>query len=126
MIVSSQGEERIDWRESMDARQAPPRILRIATIILLIGIPGLLLWLSIAPPATYAHYQPWFQASFDFVLGVILASCGLFYHSWFATMMGVHKAPMILRFGPNSARLWYIVIGLVFLTLGVVGFLVHS
>lgn len=110
----------------MDVRQTPPRILYIAAWTLLIGVLGSLLWLIIAPPAAYARYQHWFQAAFDLVFGGIFIACGLFYHSWFGTIMGVDKAPVILRFGPNRARMWYIVLGLIFLTLGVIGFLLHS
>ena len=46
----------------MDVRQAPPRILYIATWTLVVGVLGSLLWLTTAPPAAYAHYQPLFQA----------------------------------------------------------------
>jgi hypothetical protein len=70
-------------------RQAPPRILYIATWTLLIGVLDSLLWLIITPPAAYAHYQPWFQAAFTLVLGSIFIACGLFFDSWFATIMGV-------------------------------------
>lgn len=95
----------------MDVRQTPPRILYIVAWALLIGVLGSLLWLIIAPPAAYAPYQHWFQAAFDLVFGGIFIACGLFYHSWF---------------GPNRARMWYIVLGLTFLTPGVIGFLLHS
>ena len=107
----------------MEERPAPPRMLRITTAIILVGILGTLLWLIIAPPAVYAHYHSWFQAASDLLMGIIFTCCGLFYHSWFATIMGVHKAPIILHFGPERARLYYTVIGLVFLTLAGVGFL---
>jgi hypothetical protein len=106
-------------------RQAPPRILYIATWTLLIGVLGSLLWLIITPPAAYAHYQPWFQAAFTLVLGSIFIACGLFFDSWLATIMGVDKAPVTLRLGPNRARMWSIVLSVVFLTLGVIG-LLHS
>lgn len=109
----------------MDERPMPPRIVRIATMMSIIVILGILLWLTFAPPAMYAQFKSWFQAAFDLVFGIIFTSCGLFYHSWFATVMGVHKAPAVLRFGPESARVGYIVIGLIFLTLGVAGFLLH-
>jgi hypothetical protein len=110
----------------MEVRQTPPRILYIATWIVLIGVLGSLLWLKIAPPVAYAHYQPWFQIAFDLVFGSIFLACGLFFDSWFATIMGAHKASVILHFGPNRARMWYIVLGVTFLTLGVIGFLLHS
>ncbi len=110
----------------MEIRQAPPRIFYIATWTLVIGILGSLLWLMIAPPAAYANYQALFQAAFDLVFGGIFLACGLFYNSSFATIMGAGKAPMILHFGPNRARIGYIISGVVFLALGVVGFLLHS
>ncbi len=110
----------------MEMRQAPPRILYIATWTVLIGILGTLLWLMTAPPAAYAHYQPWFQAAFDLVFSGIFIACGLFYNSWFATIMGAHNAPSILRFGPNRARIGYVIWGVVIFTLGVVGLLLHS
>ena len=111
--------------EIMEIRQAPPRILYIATWTLVIGVLGSLLWLMIAPPAAYADYQPLFKATFDLVFGCIFFACGLFFYSWFGTIMGTDKAAMILHFGPNRARIGYIISGVVFLALGVVGFLLH-
>jgi hypothetical protein len=110
----------------MDVRQAPPRILYVATWIVVIGILGSLLWLMTVPPADYANYQPLFQAAFDLAFGSIFIACGLFYNSWFAIIMGAHNAPVILHFGPNRARIGYIISGVIFLALGVVGFLLHS
>jgi hypothetical protein len=78
-----------------------------------------------APPSDYANYQPLFQAAFDLVFGGIFITCGLFYNSWFATIMGAHNAPVILHFGPNRARIGYIVMGVVFLAPGVTGVLLH-
>jgi hypothetical protein len=78
-----------------------------------------------APPTGYVHYQPLFQAAFDLVFGIIFFACGLFFYSWFGTIMGADKAPVILHFGPNRARIGYIVLGVVFLALGVVGVLLH-
>lgn len=109
----------------MDARQSPPRILFIAIWIVVIGVLGSLLWLMIAPPATYTNYQPLFQAAFDLAFGCIFIACGLFYNSWFATIMGAHNATVILHFGPNRARIGYIVFGVVFLVLGIAGVLLH-
>lgn len=109
----------------MDVRQSPPRILYIATWIVVIGILGSLFWLMIAPPVTYANYQPLFRAAFDLVFGSIFIACGLFYNSWFATIMGVHNASGILHFGPSRVRIGYIVVGVVFLVLGVSGFMLH-
>ena len=109
----------------MDIRQAPPRILYIATRIVVIGVLGSLFWLMTAPPATYANYQPLFKAVFDLVFGGIFIACGLFYDSWFATIMGADKAPVILHFGPNRARIGYIIVGMIFLVLGVAGVLLH-
>jgi len=109
----------------MDVRQTPPRILYIATWTLVIGVLGSLFWLMIAPPAAYVHYQPLFQAAFDLVFGCIFLACGLFYYSWFGTIMGTDKAPVILHFGPNRARIGYIVLGVIFFTLGVTGSMVH-
>ncbi|HYX50183.1 MAG TPA: hypothetical protein VE843_10600 [Ktedonobacteraceae bacterium] len=109
----------------MDVRQTPPRILYIATWIVVIGVLGALFWLMTVPPIAYAHYQPFFQAAFDLAFGSIFIACGLFYNSWFGTIMGAHNAPVILHFGPNRARIGYIVVGMVFLVLGVTGVLVH-
>jgi hypothetical protein len=109
----------------MDVRQAPPRILYIATWTVVIGVLGSLLWLMTSPPAAYANYQSLFQATFDLVFGCIFLVCGLFYYSWFATIMGADKAPVILHFGPNRARIGYIVLGVIFLALGVAGVLLH-
>jgi len=109
----------------MDVRQAPPRILYIATWIVVIGVLGSLFWLMTAPPAAYASYQPLFKAAFDFVFGSIFIACGLFYSSWFATIMGAHNTSIILHFGPNRARIGFIVVGVVFLALGVAGVLLH-
>ena len=109
----------------MDVRQAPPRILYIATWIVVIGVLGSLFWLMTAPPATYANYQQLFRAAFDLVFGSIFIACGLFYDSWFATIMGADKAPVILHFGPNRARIGYIVVGVIFLVLGVAGVLLY-
>ena len=109
----------------MDIRQTPPRILYIATWILVIGVLDSLLWLMIAPPAAYANYQPLFQAAFDLVFGSIFLACGLFFYSWFGIIMGADKAPVILHFGPNRARIGYIVLGVIFFSPGVVGFLLH-
>ncbi len=78
-----------------------------------------------APPAAYADYQPLFQATFDLVFGSIFLACGLFFYSWFGIIMGADKAPVILHFGPNRARIGYLVLGVVFLALGVVGALLH-
>jgi threonine/homoserine/homoserine lactone efflux protein len=103
----------------MDVRQAPPRILYITTWTVVITVLGSLLWLMTATPAAYTNYQPLFQAAFDLVFGCIFIACGLFYYSWFATIMGADKAPVILHFGPNRARIGYIVMGVVFLVLGV-------
>ena len=109
----------------MDIRQAPPRILYIATWIVVIGILGSLLWLMTAPPAAYTNYQPLFKAAFDLVFGGLFIACGLFYNSWFAKIMGAHNASVIMHFGPNRARIGYIVVGVIFLALGVAGFLQH-
>ncbi len=109
----------------MDVRQAPPGILYIATWTVVIGVLGSLLWLMTAPPATYANYQPLFQAAFDLVFGCIFLACGLFYYSWFATIMGADKAPSIMHFGPNRARIGYIVSGVVILTLGIARILLY-
>src|SRR6266487_4943705 len=65
-------------------------------------------------------------SSYDLVFGCIFLACGLFFYSWFGTIMGTDKAPVILHFGPNRARIGYIISGVVFLALGVVGFLLHS
>jgi hypothetical protein len=108
----------------MDVRRAP-LILYIATWAVVIGVLGLLLWLMTAPPAAYANYQSLFQATFDLVFGCIFIACGLFYNSWFATIMGAHNAPVILHFGPNRARIGYIVLGVIFLALGVARVLLH-
>jgi hypothetical protein len=110
----------------MDIRQTPPRILYIATWTAVIGVLGSLLWLMTAPPAAYAHFQPLFQAAFDLVFGCIFLACGLFYYSWFATIMGAHNAPVIMHFGPNRARIRYIVVGVVILALGVARILLHK
>ncbi len=109
----------------MNERQAPPRMLRITIVVLFIGIVGLLLWLSIAPPAAYAPYQPWFRAVANLFVGIVLTACGLFYNSWFAAIMGAQNSSIILRFGPTRARIVYIVIGLIFLINGIVGVLHH-
>ena len=109
----------------MDVRQTPPRILYIATWTVILAVLGSLFWLMTAPPAAYTHYQPFFQAAFDFVFGCVFMVMGLFYNSWFATIMGAHNAPVILHFGPNRARIGYIVVGGVFLVLGVTRFLLH-
>ena len=109
----------------MDVRQAPPRILYITTWTIVIGVLGSLFWLMTAPPAAYTHYQPLFQAAFDLVFGCIFFACGLFYYSWFATVLGADKVPVILHFGPNRARIGYIISGVILLALGVVGFLLH-
>src|SRR5689334_4005976 len=109
----------------MDRRQIPPRILYIATWIGVLGVLGSLLWLLWAPPPAYANDQPLFQAVFDLVLGGIFLACGLFNNSWFATIMGAHNAALILHFGPNRARIGYIVVGVVLLVLGVAGVLFH-
>jgi hypothetical protein len=103
----------------MDVRQAPPRILYIATWTVVIGVLGSLFWLMTSPPAAYAKYQPWFQATFDLVFGCIFIACGLFYYSWFAIIMGAHNATVVLHFGPNRARLGYLISGVVILMLGV-------
>ncbi|MGZ3625733.1 MAG: hypothetical protein ACXWPG_21120, partial [Ktedonobacteraceae bacterium] len=42
----------------MDVRQSPPRILYIATWIVIIGILGSLQWLITAPPTAFVNYQP--------------------------------------------------------------------
>jgi len=109
----------------MDVRQSPPRILSIATWIVVIGVLGSLFWLMTFPPVAYAHYQLLFRAAFDFVFGSIFIACGLFYNSWFAIILGAHNAPVILHFGPNRARIGYLIVGVVFLALGVAGVLMH-
>src|SRR5690242_8850079 len=109
----------------MDRRQTPPRMLYIATWIGVLGVLGSLLWLLFVPPPAYANDQPLFQAAFDLVLGGIFLACGFFYSSWFATIMGAHNAPVIQHFGPHRARIGYIVVGVVFLVLGVAGVLFH-
>ena len=109
----------------MDVRQSPPRILYIATWIVVIGILGSLQWLITAPPAGFANYQPLFKAAFDFIFGSIFIACGLFYNSWFAKIMGAHNAPGILHFGPERVRTGYSVVGVIFLALGVGGSLLH-
>jgi hypothetical protein len=109
----------------MDARQSPPRILYIATWIVVIGVLISLQWLEIAPPAAFINYQLLFKAAFDIVFGSIFIACGLFYNSWFAIIMGAHNAPGILHFGPVRARIGFIVVGMVFLVLGVAGVLLH-
>ena len=109
----------------MDARQAPPRILYIVTWTVVIGVLSSLFWLMTAPPAAYAHYQSLFQSLFDLVFGSIFIACGLFYFSWFATIMGADRAPVIMHFGPNRARIGYIVMGLIFLTLGIARILLY-
>jgi hypothetical protein len=109
----------------MNEKQAPPRMLRISIYVLFIGIVGLLLWLSIAPPAAYAPFQPWFRAALNLFVGIILTACGLFYDSWFAALMGAQNSSIILRFGPTRARIVYIVIGLIFLVVGIVRVLHH-
>lgn len=81
----------------MNVRQAPPRILYIATWIVVIVILVSLQWLITAPPADFANYQPLFKAAFDFIFGSIFIACGLFYNSWFAKIMGAHNAPGILH-----------------------------
>lgn len=109
----------------MDASQTPPRILYVATWTVTLGVLGSLFCLMTAPPAAYAQYQPFFQAAFDLVIGCIFIAWGLFYHSWFATIMGAHKAPAILHFGPNGARIGFVMWGLVMLALGIVRILLH-
>jgi threonine/homoserine/homoserine lactone efflux protein len=109
----------------MDVRQAPSRILYITTWTIVIGVLGSLFWLMTAPPAAYSNYQPLFQAVFDLVFGCIFIACGLFYYSWFATIMGADKASVILHFGPNRARIGYIISGVVFLGLGAIRVLLH-
>ena len=96
--------------EFMDIRQTPPRILYIATWTVVIGVLGSLQWLIIAPPAAFANYQALLKAAFDLVFGSIFIVCGLFYNSWFAIIMGAHNAPIIMHFGPNRARIGYIVV----------------
>ena len=109
----------------MDARQSPPRILYIATWIVVIGVLGSLFWLMTAPPAAYTNYQPLFRAAFDLIIGSIFIACSLFYNSWFAIIMGAHNASIILHFGPNRARIGYMVVGMIFLVLGAAGVLLH-
>lgn len=109
----------------MNERQAPPRMLRITIVVLFIGIVGLLLWLSIAPPAAYAPFQPWFRTVLNLFVGIVLTACGLFYGSWFGALIGAQNTPIILRFGPTRARIIYIVIGMNFLIIGIAGVLNH-
>jgi hypothetical protein len=109
----------------MDMRQATPRIVYIATWTILIGVLGTLFWLTSAPPAALAHFQPWFKAAADFVFGGIFLACGLLYHSWFARVIGAHNAPLILHFGPARARIGFCIAGVIFLVLGVTGILLH-
>ena len=63
--------------------------------------------------------------SYHLVFGCIFLACGLFFYSWFGTIMGADKAAVILHFGPNRARIGYIISGVIFLAPGVVGFLLH-
>ena len=109
----------------MDVRQSPPRILYIATWIVVIAILGSLQWLIIAPPTVFANYQPLFKTAFDLVFGSIFIAFGLFYNSWFAKIMGAHDAQGILHFGPGRVRIGYTVVGVIFLVLGVAGVLLH-
>jgi len=109
----------------VDARQSPPRILYIATWIVVIAVLGSLFWLMTAPPAIYSSYQTLFRAAFDLVFGSIFIACSLFYNSWFATIMGAHNASIILHFGPNRARIGYTIVGVIFLALGIAGVLLH-
>ena len=109
----------------MDERQSPPRILSVATWIVVIGVLGSLFWLMTAPPANYTNYQPLFRAAFDLAFGCIFIACSLFYNSWFATIMGAHNASIIMHFGPNRARIGYTIVGVIFLVLGVASILLH-
>ena len=109
----------------MNKRQAPPRVLRISIVVLIIGIVALLFWLSVTPPAAYAPYQPWFRAALDIFAGIVLTACGLFYNTWFAAIMGMQESSLISRFGPTRARITFIVVGLIFLIIGLVGVLRH-
>ena len=70
----------------MDVRQSPPRILYIATWIVVIAILGSLQWLIIAPPTVFANYQPLFKTAFDLVFGSIFIAFGLFDNSWFVKL----------------------------------------
>ena len=109
----------------MNEKQAPPRPLRISILVLFLGIVVLLFWLSNAPPAAFALYQPWFRAMLHLVVGIVLIACGLFYHSWFAAIMGVQNSAILSRFGPTRARIVLIMIGLIFLIIGLVVVLHH-
>jgi hypothetical protein len=109
----------------MDVRQSPPRFLYIATWIVVIAVLGTLQLLIIIPPVAFANYQLLFKTAFDIVFGSIFIACGLFYNSWFAIIMGAHNAPGILLFGPVRARIGFIVVGVIFLALGISGVLLH-
>lgn len=107
----------------MSEKQAPPRMLRISIVVLFIGIVCLLLWLSITPPAAYASYQPLFRAVLNLFAGIFLTACGLFFDSWFTGILGVRNSSLVLRIGPTRARIVFIVVGLIFLLIGLVGVL---
>jgi hypothetical protein len=116
-------ESKIDLQEQLMDRRQTPRIIYIASWIVIISVLGSLLWLLFATPAAYANYRPLFQAAFDLAFSCIFLACGLFYNSWFATIMGAHNAPVTLHLGPVHARIGYIIVGAVFLVLGAAGFL---
>jgi hypothetical protein len=109
----------------MDTRPASPRIRRIAVTLLLtllsVSLAGLMLWLLIAPPAALAPYQPRFQFALNLFFGLWFLSGGLFFHSRFAKAIGTgQNTPLVLWIGPKGARLFFLLLGLFFLTLGVV------
>ncbi|MGH2482463.1 MAG: hypothetical protein ACRDHW_22685, partial [Ktedonobacteraceae bacterium] len=86
------------------------------TRIIVIGVLALLLYLSnITTP-----HQDWFQVSFILAVGLLFLSWGLFFHSWFAATLGASNSRLILQFGPAPARVVYLIIGMLFLVVGIV------
>ncbi len=100
----------------MNTTQTSSRVLRIVTQLLVASVLVTLLVLSnINTPA-----QNWFQVGFILVVGLLFLACGLFFRSWFAAALGASNSRLILRFGPAPARAAYLLIGLIFLVVGVV------
>jgi hypothetical protein len=106
----------------MATRPARAHIRRIAvTLLAVLPLGGLMLWLLIAPPAALAPYQPGFQFALDLFFGLWFLSGSLFFHSRFAKAIGTgQNTPLVLWIGPRGARLFFLLVGLLFLTSAVV------
>lgn len=100
----------------MDTQQTPPRVLRVTMKLLVASaLIALLVLSNINTPA-----QNWFQVSFILVVGLLFLACGLFFRSWFAAALGASNSRLILQFGAAPTRVAYLLIGLIFLVVGIV------